>query len=154
MGMFPITTLNVDRHLGNRKVLFEKYNNVFKNVFLTDFKSPYWGYGEVNWISLEDCIKNTSTDFLLGEFFGAQELQGGSGTVVDLKNSTHIIKNIYIQDKVVYGTIQFLNTDKSQFIHELYLNNLIRTSLRATGTIENDVVQFHNIISFDMILDK
>jgi len=130
-----------------RKVLFEKYDGVLRDVVLTDFASQYWHYENVDLDSLYDALQRMPE-----ETFGSHYSEEDERNAFELENVTHSIKNIYMIDGKIYGTVTFLKSkDTTEFYH-LYRNDFTRISVRATGYINNETAFISDIISWDFIL--
>ncbi len=86
------------------------------------------------------------------------ELDHPDSTVVNLSNSSHIIKEIHWEGNNVIGTIEILNTPSGNILKEL-LNAGIRLGIssRGLGSVKNidentvEVDEDFNLICFDFV---
>jgi len=63
------------------------------------------------------------------------ELDHPESSVINLKNVSHIIKNLWWEDKDLYGTVEVLPTPSGNILKELFKNNItVGISSRAQGS--------------------
>ena len=77
--------------------------------------------------------------------------------VVELKNTSHIVREAYMKDDVVYGTIEVLPTPSGKIIQDLISSGVtLGISSRGVGSVQsvggNTIVQEDfQLICFDMV---
>jgi len=111
---------------------------MFKNFILTNFNLSKWK--EVNIQSIQKIINGFKDIELLGEL-GHPEYD-----VVVIEKSVIKISNIIMLNGVCYGDINPI-TEKADEI----LKNNGRVSIRANAFKKNGVMEFQNIITWDLI---
>jgi hypothetical protein len=122
--------------------------NEYKTYILSDFHRHKWNIS-MDTISekLYELIKNK--ELLYGEI-------NPDNSELNLKNASHIIKNIRIDGYCIFGDVKFLN-NKNGDVAKFILNNGGRFSMRALGSTF-DKYDFYmvetileEIITFDII---
>lgn len=93
---------------------------------------------------------------LTGCFFGELDYPESSGredfTTVLLTNVSHNVKKMWIEEGVLYGEIQILQTPAGEKIKELLQNQSVVFRSRAIGNVNEDgTVEIEKIISFDAV---
>jgi hypothetical protein len=77
--------------------------------------------------------------------------------VVELKNTSHIVREAYMKDDIVYGTIEILPTPSGKIIQDLISSGVtLGISSRGVGSVQsvggNTIVQEDfQLICFDMV---
>ena len=77
--------------------------------------------------------------------------------VVELKNTSHIVREAYMQGDVVYGTIEILPTPSGKIIQDLISSGVtLGISSRGVGSVQNIggntiVQEDFQLICFDMV---
>jgi hypothetical protein len=77
--------------------------------------------------------------------------------VVELKNTSHIVREAYMQGDVVYGTIEILPTPSGKIIQDLISSGVtLGISSRGVGSVQNVggntiVQEDFQLICFDMV---
>jgi hypothetical protein len=128
-----------------RKVLFEKYDPYLGAILLTDIDN--WQYPNMNIQSVIQAIENLNP-FLLGEMDWNGEL---FSDVVNLSNVSHLIKNVSLIDRKIYGEITWLDTPAGRIMKEILKNNFqLKFEVRATGHTNQTETIVHNIITWDV----
>jgi hypothetical protein len=67
------------------------------------------------------------------------ELDHPDSSVVELKNSSHIIREAYIQGNIVYGTVEILNTPSGKILQSLVESGVtLGISSRGVGSTKSE----------------
>jgi len=75
---------------------------------------------------------------------------------ISLKNISHTIENIYVDDNSIYGNIRILDTPKGKIVKELLNNSQsIGIASRGMGSINSDGTVSDNfkLLTFDLVAD-
>tara|TARA_B100000035_G_C21025338_1_gene565942 strand:- start:843 stop:1445 length:603 start_codon:yes stop_codon:yes gene_type:complete len=104
---------------------------------------------------LEREIKNYQK--LIDENRALGECDHPDTAVVELKNTSHIVREAYMQGDVVYGTIEILPTPSGKIIQDLISSGVtLGISSRGVGSVQNIggntiVQEDFQLICFDMV---
>jgi len=104
---------------------------------------------------LEREIKNYQK--LIDENRALGECDHPDTAVVELKNTSHIVREAYMQGDVVYGTIEILPTPSGKIIQDLISSGVtLGISSRGVGSVQNVggntiVQEDFQLICFDMV---
>ena len=101
------------------------------------------------------CVKVPNGTWLMR--YNGKTCWTGNSSVIELKNVSHIIKEAYIKEGIVYGTIQVLSTPYGKILQSLIEDGVkVGISSRGVGTTkkagDHDVVQDDfMLICFDVV---
>ena len=126
-----------------RIVLFEKYNPLLNLIQLTDFNK--WSFPTPDELCLNVVIENLNNKIIFGEYGYDQT----NPLQINFNNVSHIIKNFILKDNIIYGHIQYVDSEKGKLLKELYEKGSVTCSLRATGHIYNETTYIQDIITWD-----
>ena len=104
---------------------------------------------------LEREIKNYQK--LIDENRALGECDHPDTAVVELKNTSHIVREAYMKNDVVYGTIEILPTPSGKIIQDLISSGVtLGISSRGVGSVQNVggntiVQEDFQLICFDMV---
>jgi len=104
---------------------------------------------------LEREIKNYQK--LIDENRALGECDHPDTAVVELKNTSHIVREAYMKNDVVYGTIEILPTPSGKIIQDLISSGVtLGISSRGVGSVQNIggntiVQEDFQLICFDMV---
>jgi len=104
---------------------------------------------------LEREVKNYQK--LIDENRSVGELDHPDDSVINLKNASHVVREVFWEDNAVMGKIQLLNTPSGKILQELVKDNVaLGISSRGLGTVSEsmDGVSVNDdfqLICFDMV---
>jgi hypothetical protein len=103
----------------------------------------------------EDAIKNAIEDYKKkieeGQSFGELGYPESDASVTDISRISHKVTEVEIKDKVLYGTIEILDTAMGNSLKTIIDDVVFRP--RSLGLINDDgTATVEKIISFDAIL--
>jgi hypothetical protein len=125
---------------------------MFERYTLTNFKDDYWSNYCINMSEILPLITILNAkEELLGE--GSQECVYEE---ITLKNVTHRIKNIQIEDYKINADVEFLDTPNGNIAKESILSGVCKFGIRGFGSTHNKIneinfAQFTNIMTWDII---
>jgi len=103
----------------------------------------------------EDAIKNAIDDYKKkideGQSFGELGYPNSDASVTDISRISHKVTEVEMNDKILFGKIEILDTSKGNDLKKIIDNVVFRP--RSVGNVNHDgTVTIKKIISFDAIL--
>lgn len=122
-------------------------HNENKKQLLADYGLPQfekYNFGDIK-LLVNDLIEDSKNNILFGECYELSDYYSIS-TVVSLSNASHLINNIVIEDKKIYGDVNFVNTPKGLIAMEMFNKKIGNFKTRAWHT--NEKVNFISTLDF------
>jgi hypothetical protein len=113
-------------------------------LVLTDLSTKRWQGVNIN--NLTNLVKEVNSHPILGEL--RSDYYSQNYTTISLKEATHHIKDIRIENSTITGDFKFLENDRGREAKFLFDNGLCKISIRAVGIYPSDI---HKIITWDLM---
>jgi len=129
-----------------------------ENIKLTDFKNVIWPSVDKSNIQslIDECNILANKGQLIGELLDDDYIIPMI-SIIDLRNVSHIITNLNIQEDGIYGDVKILDTPRGvalMSVFEQEFNAKFKFKIRATylmPDIETKIIYITNISTWDII---